>query len=309
MRQKRRRSSKRQGKLNLDSIDIREVLDDLHIHYTESGKNVSDGWIGVACPFCDDSSNHMGINLAHKTISCFKCGEPGTVIKYLSEELRSFNKAIQILGDAVPRELRSFETEKTGGVSRVELPKEASRKITPYHAGFLEDRGYDWKDISDRYNMHFCGPIGIWRNRIIVPVIKSYKLITFTSVDISDETDMRYRHLKDEESIIPIKHHLFGLEFTDNHTAIVVEGFFDQLRFGDGAVATFGTTVTPEQKRLLSKFSVVKICFDGDEAGRKGGQKLANDLAPFCEVKIFDLPEGTDPDKLPPEDIKSIKES
>lgn len=307
---RQRRTGKNKGRLPIDNIDIREVLDEVNIYYTEGGKNVSSGWIGVTCPFCDDQTNHLGINLTHKTISCFKCGTTGTVIKYLSEELRSFNKAITILGDAVPRELRDFsDSTDIERVSHVELPKKASRKITEYHAGYLQSRGFDYQELTDRYNLHFCGPLGKWRNRIIIPVVKGYRLITFTSADISDETNIRYRHLEDELSIIPIKHHLFGLEHTDRHSVIVVEGLFDQFRIGEGCVATFGTKVTAEQKALLAKFSTVKILFDGDDSGRKNGERLANELAPFCDVQIFDLPDGMDPDKLSDDEIREIKEA
>ena len=159
---RQRRKERKKGKLQIDNVDIRSVLDDLHIYYTESGKNVSEGWIGVSCPFCGDDSNHLGINIVQKTISCFKCGTTGTVIKYLAEQLQSFSKAIQILGDSIPRELRSFEEKVSNSITHVELPKEASRKITPYHAGYLQSRGYDWKYLSDKYNLHFCGPIGKW---------------------------------------------------------------------------------------------------------------------------------------------------
>ena len=306
MRQIQKRKNKR--KLHLSNIDIREVLDDLGIFYTESGKNVSDGWIGTTCPFCDDHSNHLGINLRSKTISCFKCGTTGTVIKYLSEELRDFNRAITILGNAVPRELHSEDQQYKENAVHVELPKEAKREITPYHAGYLKERGFDYQTLNDLYNLHYCGPVGEWANRIIVPVIKNYRLITFTSVDISDESNMRYRHLKDEESIIPIKHYLFGIEHTDGNSCIVVEGLFDMFRIGPGAVCSFGVKLTSEQKKLLSKFNKIIIAFDGDDAGRIGGEKLANDLSIFADVNLLTLPNGKDPDSLSKNDIKQIRQ-
>lgn len=306
---KNRRKSKRNKRINLEYIDVREVLDEIGIYYSESGKNVSEGWIGVSCPWCDDQTNHLGINLKAKTCSCFKCGTSGNIIKYLSEELNSFNKAIQILGDAVPRELYSQEEQERSRAIKVELPKEANRKITEYHAGYLQNRNFDYKELIEKYNLHFCGPLGKWKNRIIVPIVRNYKLITFTSVDISDEAMVRYKHLSKEESIIHVKEWLFGIEYTNNHEIIVTEGFFDKLRIGDSAVCTFGTNVTSEQKKMLSKFSKVKIVFDGDEAGIKAGEKLANDLSVFTDVKLFNLPEGSDPDKLSDEDIKYLKES
>jgi DNA primase len=305
------KSKKKNGKIQFQYIEIRELLDNLNIGYTEEGKNVSTGWIGTSCPFCSDESNHLGINLQAKTVSCFKCGETGTILKYLVEELGSFNKAISLLADAVPRELRLEHSINNGenNVTKVLLPKEADNKITRFHSAFLKQRGYNPKTLTGHYNLQFCRPFGKWANRIIVPVVQRSRLVTFTSVDISDETNIRYKHLSDELSIIPIKNYLFGLEYCQFNSVIIVEGLFDQFRFGDGCVATFGTKVTAEQKRLLSKFGVVKICFDGDEAGRIGATKLGDELAPFTDVRIFDLPEGVDPDKLEDSDIKIIKNS
>lgn len=300
------RQIQKNKRIAIDQIDIREVLDDLHISYREQGKNVGEGWIGVCCCFCDDQNYHLGINLAHKTINCFRCGTTGTIIKYLSEELKDFNKAITILGNAVPRELQTFKQSKENAV-HVKLPKRAKKEITPYHAGYLQRRGFNYKVLNDKYNLHYCGPVGKWANRIIVPVIRNYKLITFTSIDISDDSLMRYKHLKDEKSIISIKHYLFGLEYTDGYSCCLVEGLFDQFRIGDGALATFGTTITSEQKQLLIKFQKIVIAFDGDKAGKIGGEKLANDLSAFTDVEILNLPENSDPDSLEREDIKFIQ--
>lgn len=298
--------NKRQ-KINLEYIDIREVLDDLDIPYRESGKNVGQGWIGVCCPFCGDSNFHLGICLEAPVISCLRCGKKGNILTYLAKELNSFPKAINILGNAVPRELRSFEEEERHKAIKVELPKEASDKITPYHATYLEKRGFDYKELTEKYNLHFCGPTGKWANRIIVPVVKNYKLITFTSISIADDPGIRYLHLSVDESIIHTKNHLIGLEFTDKRNVIVVEGIFDMFRIGDGAVSLMGAMATPEQIKILSKFSNITICLDGDKAGRLGSERLAGDLGAFCSVRVVDLPLGVDPDDLSPDDIKKIK--
>lgn len=298
---------KRKGRIHLENVNIRELLDELSINYRESGKNVGTNWIGVCCPFCGDQGFHLGICLKVPVISCFKCGKTGNILTYVIEELGSLPKALEALSDAIPREMLSYQGGEKERSIKVELPKEANKDITPYHAGYLDSRGYDYKELTDKYNLHFCGPVGKWKNRIIVPIIKQYKLITFTSINISDDANIRYLHLDEEKSIIPIKEYLFGLEFTDGNSCCLVEGLFDMMCIGDGAVASFGTKVTAEQKRLLSKFSNVVIAFDGDDAGRTASDKIANDLAPFCDCKIVDLPDGQDPDSLSKEDINYIR--
>ncbi|MDP8268203.1 MAG: toprim domain-containing protein [Candidatus Tenebribacter davisii] len=303
------KKGKPKGKIQLEYIDIRSVLDEIGIDYRESGKNVGTGWIGVCCPFCgNDHGYHLGICLKSPVISCLKCGKIGNILTYFIEELGSFQKAITILGDSVPRELRSFEAEERERAITVELPENAKKEISVYHESYLEGRGYDHKELTEKFNLHFVGPTGgEWRNRIIVPVIKRYKLITFTSVSISDDSNLRYKHLSEEKSVIPIKDYLLGLEFTDGNSCILVEGLFDMMRIGDGAVCGFGVKITSEQKRLLSKFQTVVIAFDGDSAGRTSSENLANDLAPFCDCKIVDLPDGKDPDNLSKGDIKYIR--
>lgn len=295
-------------KLPIDSIDIRELLEDLNIDYSERGKNVSGGWIGVQCPFCDDSSNHLGVNIASKTVSCFKCGKSGTIIQYLSQELNSFKKAISIIEESIPRELKRFNLEmEYNDVEKVELPVESVRGLLPSHAKFLKKRRFNGKALSEAFNLHSVGPVGEWKNKIIVPIVKNYRLVTFTSIDISDNSDNRYIHLSDDKSIIHIKQLLFGSEYTNGHSVVVTEGIFDTWRFHHGAVPLWGTKFTDKQLELLSKFSYVKIVGDGDKAGYKFNRDLSTALAPFCEVKYFDLDEGVDPDKLNKAEIKHIK--
>lgn len=303
-----RRQRDKQKRIQFDQIDIREVLDDLNIYYTESGKNVSDGWIGVSCPFCDDDSNHLGINLGGKSVSCFKCGTTGTIIKYLSEEIGSYSKAMSILGDSVPREMKIFSEKEQERAISVSLPAEATRKINKYHAQYLNSRKYSWKYLTKKYDLHFTGPVGDWKNRIIVPIKNRGKLVTFTSVSIEEDSNLRYRHLPDEKSIISIKHSLYGLEHARrNPICCLVEGLFDKYRIGDGCLCSFGTNITAEQKHLLTRFTKVLICFDGDLAGRVAAEKIANDISVFIDVEILYIPEGSDPDKLEKDDIRFIR--
>ena len=297
---------KKRGKLQIDQIDIREMLDDLGIPYRESGNNVGQGWIGVCCPFCGDTNYHLGINLLKKTITCFKCPTTGTIVKFIAEELNSFEKALSVIEQYIPKELREFSEQiKTRSVI-VKLPSEASRKITPYHAGYLHSRGFDYAEMSDKYNLHYCGPIGDWRNRIIVPIVKSYRILTFTSIDISDDSSMRYRHLSEEESIIHAKELLYGIEFT-KRVCCIVEGLFDYYRIGDGALCTFGVKLSPEQIKQLTKFRKVMIAFDGDDPGKKNAEIIAHNIAAFTDVEILYLPDFKDPDTLNEDDINFIK--
>ncbi len=307
-----RRTRSKSENLPLDQVDIREVLDDLGIDYSSAGKNVSSGWIGVTCPDpgCGDTTTHLGICLTSPVISCFSCGMTGNYITYLAKELGNFNQALEIIRKHIPKELRAIVAydEAESFITKVEVPKGASTKITPYHKEYFIERDFpNWKELSQKHNFLFMGPVGKWKNRIIAPMFRNGRIITFTSVDISDESDLRYKHEKKELSIVHAKDYLLGLEHAKGSVCVVVEGFFDRLRVGDGCVATLGAQVTEAQKRLLIKFDRVITLFDGDEPGRKGAKRLANDLAPFTEVTRIDLDEGTDPDDLGEEDLDELR--
>lgn len=298
---------RRTNTYHIENVDIRELLEYLNIHYYNSGKNVSPGWIGVCCPFCGDHHNHLGVHLQSKVISCWKCGITGTVVNYLTHELSSFNKAMEVIAKFTPRELRIERAMEKSGVDKVELPKNVKIGLSPYHKQYLTKRGFNPEDLELKYNLHHVGPIGEFSNRIIVPVIRNYRLMTFTSVDIADNTIQRYKHCKDELSIIPIKHILYNAETSDGRTIYPVEGLFDCWRIGDGAVPTWGVKFTAEQKRLLAKYPNIIIIGDGDKDGWKYNERLGNEMSAFSRVRYFKLDAGIDPDKLTKEEIKYIK--
>ena len=77
---------KRNKNLRLEYVDIRAVLDYIGVPYTETGKNVSAGWVGVQCPMpgCSDQSNHMGLNLTSPVCTCYHCGRKGNYLTYLA---------------------------------------------------------------------------------------------------------------------------------------------------------------------------------------------------------------------------------
>lgn len=295
--------------LAIDNIDVRELLDDLSIPYDERGKNISFGWIGVQCPFCDDASNHLGINIQRKTISCFKCGKSGTIINYLSQELNSFNKAMQLIEDSIPRELRRLDQEmEQSSVQRVEIPKYTNKGLSNRHKVYLKKRRFNPDILEEKLYLQSCEPVGDWANRIIVPFVKNYRLVTFVGIDIADKSPMRYKNNDDDKSIIPVKHTLYGTEFSNGFSCIIVEGFFDSLRMGPGAIPMWGVKFTEEQVRQIVKnFSEAKIVGDGDKAGWEFNRRLSSALSPYMKVRYFDLEEGIDPDDLTKEEVKHIR--
>ena len=84
--------------------------------------------------------------------------------------------------------------------------------------------------------------------------------------------------------------HLYGLfqakdEIRKKKFAILVEGYLDLIalyQFGvTNTAASLGTAFTPEQSKLLSRFSKsVVINYDGDSAGIKAARRAIEHLLP-----------------------------
>ena len=85
---------------------------------------------------------------------------------------------------------------------------------------------------------------------------------------------------------------------------VLAEGYFDviglQASEVDAAVASMGTSLTPEQAKLISRFAdEVVIAYDGDSAGVEAGRRALRILLDEgLAVRRFQLPEGSDPDSM-----------
>lgn len=101
--------------------------------------------------------------------------------------------------------------------------------------------------------------------------------------------------------------HLYGLfqskeAIRQKKFAILVEGYLDLIalyQFGiTNVAASLGTAFTPEQSKLLSRFTKrVVINYDGDSAGIKAARRAIEELLPQdFDIKVLVLPEGQDPD-------------
>ncbi len=88
---------------------------------------------------------------------------------------------------------------------------------------------------------------------------------------------------------------------------LVVEGYMDVVALAQAglanAVATLGTSATPDHFRKLYRYTEeVVCCFDGDNAGRQAAWRALESALPVLadgrQLKFMFLPEGEDPDTL-----------
>ncbi len=147
----------------------------------------------------------------------------------------------------------------------------------------------------------------IFRNRIMFPVIDVRgDIIAFGGRTIgNDPNESKYINSSDTP-VFNKRRNLFALNFAKNTCAeqvILCEGYMDVVALhGAGftnAVASCGTALTPDQARLMRKYSKsVIISYDADEAGQRAADKAFNLLAEAgLEARLLKVENAKDPDE------------
>ncbi len=145
-----------------------------------------------------------------------------------------------------------------------------------------------------------------FRGRIMFPVLDvNGQPVAFGARAMGDDQP---KYLNSPETPAYVKgQHLYGLfqsreAIRQKKFAILVEGYLDLIalyQFGiTNVAASLGTAFTPEQSKLLSRFTKkVVINYDGDSAGINAARRAIEELLPNdYEIKVLVLPNGQDPD-------------
>lgn len=145
-----------------------------------------------------------------------------------------------------------------------------------------------------------------FRGRIMFPVLDvNGRPIAFGARAMGDDQP---KYLNSPETPAYTKgEHLYGLfqgkdAIRKKGFAILVEGYLDLIALAEFGItnvaASLGTAFTPEQSKLLNRFTQkVVINYDGDSAGVKAARRAIDHLLPQnFDVKVLVLPDGKDPD-------------
>ena len=144
-----------------------------------------------------------------------------------------------------------------------------------------------------------------FRNRVMFPIIDvSGNIIAFGG-RVMDDSKPKYLNTSDTPGFKKSKN-LFALNYAKKNCSeqlILCEGYMDVIALHaagfENAVATLGTAITPDQARLISKYTKkVLISYDMDEAGRRAADKAMRLLADVgVDVKILRMNGAKDPDE------------
>ena len=150
------------------------------------------------------------------------------------------------------------------------------------------------------------GVYDTFRNRLMFPVIDVRGSVIGFSGRILGDGEPKYLN-SPETAVFSKSHNLFALNLAKKSKRgyiILVEGNIDVVSLHqagfDCAVASLGTSLTPEQARLLSRYTgEVILCYDSDGAGKKAAQRAIGILEKLdMKVRVLQVTGAKDPDEF-----------
>ena len=182
-------------------------------------------------------------------------------------------------------------------------------------AGGLDDRVLVDAGLS-RKGRH--GLFDVFRGRLMFPIhdlrgdAVGFGGRKIDEIDRNSTNNPDAKYVNSADSVVYHKAQvLFGLdrarrEISDDHPAVVVEGYTDVIAMHQAgiktAVATCGTALGDGHFDLLRRFSEkVVLAFDSDEAGSKAalrGDELESPFRLDLDLRVAVMPDGLDPADL-----------
>lgn len=146
-----------------------------------------------------------------------------------------------------------------------------------------------------------------FRSRCMFPIIDHRgNVIGFGGRTMDANNPAKY--LNSSENLVFKKgQNLFALNIAKNtkETCLILcEGYMDVISLHqagfDNAVASLGTALTPDQARLIRRYTEnVVVCYDSDAAGKKATQRALEILPPAgLNVRVMTVTGGKDPDDM-----------
>lgn len=173
----------------------------------------------------------------------------------------------------------------------------------------MKSKGYSEREMAEaglvrngKNGSHY----DTFRNRLMFPVIDVKGDVIGFSGRILGDGEPKYMN-SPETLVFNKSRNLFGLNLAKKSKSgyiILAEGNIDVVMMHqagfDSAVASLGTSLTPEQARLISRYAnEVVIAYDSDGAGQKAAQRAIGLLEKLdMKVKVVTMSGAKDPDEF-----------
>ena len=174
----------------------------------------------------------------------------------------------------------------------------------------MRDKGYtDFELVTAglaNANKSGKGVHDIFRSRLMFPIIDVRGNVLGFSGRILGDGEPKYLNTR-ETPVFNKSRNLFALNLAKKSKSgyiLLAEGNIDVVSLHqagfDSAVASLGTSLTPEQARLISRYAgEVVIAYDNDGAGQKAAQRAIGILENLdLKVKVLRMTGAKDPDEF-----------
>jgi DNA primase len=281
----------------------------------------------LRCPFHEDKTPSLSINVDNGRFHCFGCkAKGGDILDFVvtkeaiaagdrTQNRRRAGLLIQewfgVESNAPTPQEKSAAADTQATATAVERPAEetgeganpplkfAFKHLDNRHPYLIQDRGLREATIDAFGLGHHAGK-GIMQNRVVIPIHNEQgELIAYAGRWPGDDMPAqagKYTFPPNfRKSLI-----LFNLHRAREHATeglIVVEGFFTIFEFWQrgrkNVVALMGSSMSAEQERLIVETvgpkGRVLLALDNDEAGRKGSADALSRLTSQVFVRAMAL--------------------
>ena len=294
-------------------VDWLETVIDDRIQHTGNNREVH-----FNCVVCGESRHRMYVNLESGLVYCHNCGYKTNIIGLIQYvEGISFSRASAIFKDVkgnlmlpenISKDLVSnmFAEDLRKDLSKraIPLPKEyaplnpqKTNIMTRRAIKYLNSRKITNKQIVD-HKMGFCMS-GEYKNRVIIPITENGELRFWVARAISPDVKMKEKSPSDADYQISKSEVIFNIDRAAKkyHAAVISEGIFDSLSWGDIGISLLGKSLYQEQLNILLDYrglltDGLYIALDWD--ARDKATEMAEKLSEYFDVKMINIPKEDD---------------
>lgn len=296
-------------------IDWVEENIDSQIKHTGNGREVH-----VDCPVCGETRHRLFINLENGRVYCQNCGfGKNTSIVGLIQYVEgiSYSKAFTVFKEikgnlAIPEFINKDTIDNIFmGDLRQDLDKRAIPlpeeyvPLDPNHTNIVTKRAIKHlhsRKITDKqivqHKFGFCMS-GEYENRVIIPIYENGDLKFWVARAISSDTYMKEKSPSDNDWNISKSEVIFNIDRAARkyHSAVISEGIYDALSWGDIGISLLGKSLYQEQLNILLDYRElltegIYIALDWD--AKDNATKMAEQLSEYFKVYMINIPEELD---------------
>lgn len=256
-------------------MDIETLATDYDLPHVGAGdrdKHSRAGWVQFLCPWCESGKYHLGYSLEDNFFHCWSCGwhrkwdTLGALLGAPWHEAKSI--------------ARGYPTEQDFSGMGQDAPERTKRPLEatlPPNWGPCMDQHLEWlsrrgfvrpRRIVKRWGLLGTPNAGFHRNRIVAPVWRDGRLVTWQSRAIQAGVSQPYIACHPSKEARPIRSTVYGEWRLTGESVLIVEGIVDAWKMSEAnfpAVATYGSTVSDGQIQVLREFRKALVLFDGGE--------------------------------------------